>query len=132
MTTLDKLSAAWNALRNAALGQGTVRPKGVSAELATRVGTAYEAWRRWLDSLGPVDTLYAQAFQSDNLAQWRARGDALRLEVQRATGHALPEFPAPVAQQVLQDFADVAVPIGTGVLLVASAVVAALLLRRSR
>jgi hypothetical protein len=43
--TLAELTEAWNALRNAALGQGTA-PK-VSAALAKEVGDTYDAWRAY-------------------------------------------------------------------------------------
>lgn len=128
MTSIDELSAAWNKLRNAALGRGTT-PK-VKPELAKRVGDTFEAWRRWQESIGPLDTLFAQAAYTDNLKQWQARGEALRAEVEAELGVKLPAFPDPVAQQVVTHALETVLP--TVGLLVAAGVGLFVFLRRKR
>jgi len=55
VTTLQDLSDAWNALRNAALGRG-VRPN-VPPGLAERVATDYARWRLWYRDQDPFVTL---------------------------------------------------------------------------
>jgi len=90
---LTELSDAWNTLRNAALGRGT--SPNVPAELANDVGTQYEAWRAWLEGLGPLSGTLQQELVDDPISSqaypWLLKYRALAKRV-RAAG---VEFASP-------------------------------------
>lgn len=83
--TLTEFSAAWNELRNAALGRG-VQPL-VPEPLATDVGTAYEGFRVWvMDQPGELPVLPLSA------GPWVDKHRELAARV-RAYGIAVQELP---------------------------------------
>jgi hypothetical protein len=92
------LTAAWNELRNYALGRG-LKPR-VSARTADVVGKAYEAWRAALDGFGAGGLLIrpSTASQTDD---WYRRYNALRDVVESER----PGAPPPITDS---DFGTVA------------------------
>ena len=103
MTTIQQLSEAWNALRNAALGRGTALPAGMPSELADEVGLAFEQWRIWLDEQSALGEAQHEITLAGEGREWADRYAALAKEVSAATGKPLPETPvAPVERVATQ------------------------------
>jgi hypothetical protein len=85
--TLQQLSDAWNALRNAAQGRGVVAP--APAELAAEVAREHEAFRAWVLALGPFDTIKLELVNGAELEHWVKLYNALRARV-AAVGIVVP------------------------------------------
>lgn len=93
LTTVGKLSEAWNALRNAALGRGVELPAGMNSELSDEVGTAYEGWRAWLQEQGPLSEAQREITLAGAAGEWADRYEVLAAKVTAATGVKLPAVP---------------------------------------
>jgi hypothetical protein len=89
--TLTELSAAWNDLRNAALGRGEARPIKVPLALGLEVGIAYEEWRAYLASRGPLESAIPEL-------QWLEKYRALAAKV-KAAGVNFEAPPATLLEQ---------------------------------
>ena len=79
--TVGELSALWNDLRNAALGRG-VKPL-VSAPLAARIGSEWDAWRAYYEQqAGPLQDLDlpTSTLEGDWVDRYRALADAVGKE----------------------------------------------------
>lgn len=87
--TLAELSTAWNDLRNAAFGRGTV-PR-VSRALAETVGRYYEEFRAWLADAGPLEELAPSVTAAQWVGRYRALWKMLQAEGKApALGLTLP------------------------------------------
>jgi hypothetical protein len=73
---VNMLTAAWNELRNYALGKGT-KPL-VSATVAELVGRRYEEWRAALAGMGPMDTMLVTAQADEVTVHWWRTFNAVR------------------------------------------------------
>lgn len=126
-TTVQKLSDAWNKLRNAALGRGTQLPAGMSSELADEVGQTYEQWREWLEEQGALGEMQREITLLGEGREWADRYEQLAAEVTRATGVVLPMAPSSPLEQVAEQVsvklapAALALFVGVGVVLTAKA-----------
>lgn len=122
--TLSELSAAWNELRNAALGRGTAAL--VSPALADEISDAYESFRAWLAEQGPSADLAASVTASEWVELYRELAADVRAELPDAQFRALATTPVERAQS--------AVDTGRSVLFVAAVAgaVALVFLRRRR
>lgn len=85
--TLQQLSDAWNALRNAALGR--TAQAAVPAQLAEQVGRAWEAFSAWLADQGPFSEVLGRLVGDSDAAQWVELYNELRVQV-AAQGRAVP------------------------------------------
>lgn len=127
MSTVQRLSDAWNALRNAALGRGVSLPKGVSSELADEVGSAYDGWRAWLAEQGALSEAQREITLLGEGREWSDRYEQLAAEVTKATGKRLPAAPSSPVEQVASQawrFTSpyaLALLVGAGVVLAAKA-----------
>lgn len=117
-TTVQQLSDAWNALRNAALGRGSSLPPGMPSELADDVGAAYDAWRAWLAEQGALGEAQREITLLGDGRAWADRYEDLAAKVTRATGKPLPLAPSsPVEQAIAQGagkLAPIAIALGVG------------------
>ncbi len=85
--TVDELSAAWNSLRNAALGRGT-KPN-VPDKLAREVELEWWRWRSERPLFGPT----ADVLGSVALRKWVTRYRNLAAKVRAAGIKRLPDEP---------------------------------------
>ncbi len=107
--TLNRLSAAWNELYNAAWGRGVGKPL-VSAELAEQVAANYEHFRDWADakSTGLFSTFVNQYWYTDEAAVWENLRRSLASQVTAETGVPLTDVVMPAPQKVVGEVAEVA------------------------
>lgn len=117
-TSLDELSAAWNGLRNAALGRGT--SPNVSPALAADVSRAYDEWREWLQHAPPIADVLAHAMAHNWVKRYRALVARVQREGQTPTD-VLPvtsvEASLKVAEKLQSNIAWGLVGTGVGVAL---------------
>ena len=108
--SLDELSAAWNDLRNAALGRG-VAPN-VPPALAASVDRQYKAWRKALIHMPAAADMMASAYTRDWVAKYRR----LLARVQKAGAgpqNVLPTTPFEASTDFLTVFSrNVAIGLG--------------------
>lgn len=117
--TITELSAAWNDLRNAALGRGT-KPN-VSAALAARVGSEYDAWRAYFETAPPTEDadMPAVTLQGDWLNRYRVLVAAVQSE-----GVSVAALPKDASERALDSAKEGIATLGTAlqVLAIAAAV----------
>lgn len=89
--TLAELSAAWNKLRDKALGRAASPTSGISADLADRIGKEFEQWRVWYLSAGSLEDTVA----SIAAHEWVSRYNVLAAEL-KAEGIAIAPVTTPV------------------------------------
>lgn len=123
-TTVQQLSDAWNALRNA-VWRGTKPASGVSAELASEVKTASEQWRAWLAEQGWLSEAQREITLLGDGREWADRYEQLAEQVTRATGKRLPLAPSSPVEQVLSQAAGFASPLALALFVGAGVVLAA-------
>lgn len=76
--TIAELTQAWDDLRNAALGRGTM--PNVSRALAETVGRYYEEFRAWLADAGPLEELAPSITAAQWIGRYRALWNMLQAE----------------------------------------------------
>ncbi len=108
--TLDELSAAWNDLRNAALGRGLA--PNVPPALAANVDRQYKAWRKALIHMPAAADMLASAYTRDWVSKYRR----LLARVQKAGAgpqNVLPTTPFELSTDALTVFSrNVAIGLG--------------------
>ena len=118
-STINDLSSAWNALRNAALGRGT-KPL-VSPALATEVGSAYDAWRAWLAAQGPGLDLGSQITYGSEAEAFVRKYMALAGRVASETGKTLPDAPVPPVERTVRSAVGLTASMAWGIAAVVAA-----------
>lgn len=84
---IDKLTIAWDGLRNDALGRGTVLPAGVSAALAKRIADEWTQFHEWRDELTPMNVLFAAPFAiSGEIETWQTKYNEEAANLRAALG----------------------------------------------
>jgi len=74
---LADLSAAWNRLRDRALGRAASPSSKISPELAQRIGDEFNAWRTWYLSAGSLEDVAASVAAHE----WVSRYNVLAAEL---------------------------------------------------
>lgn len=131
-TTVQRLSDAWNALRNAAIGRGAALPAGITSELADEVGETYDAWRAWLADQGAGAEAQREITLLGEGREWADRYDDLAARVSKASGKRLPLAPSSPVEQALGQVSSLVSPAALAVFVGAGVVLAAKLLSSAR
>jgi len=107
---LADLSAAWNRLRDRALGRAASPSSKITPELATRIGNEFNAWRTWYLSAGSLEDMAASVAAHE----WVSRYNVLAAEL-TAEGIATSPIATAVesgkkAARAIEQAAEMSVP----------------------